>query len=225
MCRARIFVMLVLLIWTDTAPVRAAGGTTVHLSAAAMIGEAEIGDARLSALFEAKRLCVKQVLCSDLLDSAKCVKHAEQLEALFLRDPSPYIGKLFIDNEEILDNWQRYQITVTASVLEDAMKVALVENSIEDTLSVCEKPTVMILVKERFETRLTGTRSVEAVLVNMLQKMEFSVIDPDQKQLNDLRKQVFSQIDGNLGPALQGVLGFKADYLVMGDAVVTSRAR
>jgi hypothetical protein len=222
MCHIKVLVMWILLILMDTALVRAMGGTTVQLDAAAMIGQAEIGQARLSAISEAKRLCVKQVLCSDLLDSAKCVKHAEQLEAVFLRDPSPYIGKLFIDNEEIVDNWERYQVTVTASVLEDAMKVALVENGIEDTLSVCEKPTVMILVKERFETRLTGTHSVETVLVHMFQKMGFSVIDPDQKQLNDLRKHVFSQIDGNLGPALQGALGFKADYLVMGEAVVTS---
>jgi hypothetical protein len=79
---------------------------------------------------------------------------------------------------------------VTASVREDAMRVALLENGVADVFSMVPTPTVMVLVSERFETEVTGTRVTEMELMNQLRKAGLKVIEPGQSKLIELRQQL-----------------------------------
>jgi len=218
----RISIAMILLSWTGISSVNAQEHTVVKLNAAVMIQGDDFDSARLAAIAEAKIQCVKKVLRSDVLETAEYRENAEKLETLFLNNPEPYIAQFTIENEEIIDDGQRYQVSVTARMLKSAMKVALVENGIGNVLSKEPMPSVMVLISERFETRVSGTRTAETRLVNLLQEKGFRVIDPGQKKLIDLRSRLFSAGSGNKEAALQAATSFKADYLIFGEAAVTS---
>ena len=219
---ARISIAMILLISAGISSVNAQQYAAVQLNAAAVIQGNDFDGARLAAIAEAKTQCVKKVMRSDLLAPSEYRENAEKLETLFLNDPEPYIAQFIIENEEIIDEGHRYQVSVTANMLKNAMKVALVENGIGNVLSKEPMPTVMVLISERFETRVSGTHTAETRLVNLLQEKGFKVIDPEQKKLIDLRNRLFSAGSGNKESALQAATSFKANYLIFGEAVVTS---
>ena len=218
----KIGIFLIILIWSGIVPVYAEDYIAVQVSAAAAIQGNDFDSTRLVAIAEAKKQCIKKALRSDLLAPAEYQKNAEKLESLFFNNPTPYVDQYFIENEEIIDDGQRYRVTVSANIRKNAMKVALIENKIGNVLSMTSKPSVMVMVRERFETRISGTRTVETILVNMLQEKGFRVVDPEQRKLIDLRNRLFYEGTGNMQAALQAAMSFKADYLVFGEAVVTS---
>jgi hypothetical protein len=215
-------IIVMLLAWIAAGIANAQEHTTIRITTASLINKDDMSGSRLAALKEAKELCIREVLCSNLLNQAECSENNEKLERLFLRDPEPYIASFFIENEEITEDWLKYQVTVTANLRSNAMKVALLENGIGNVFSVVQKPTVMILVRERFETRVSGTRTVEMKLVKMLRERGFTVIDPEQKKLIDLRNRLYSESLGGKEAVLAAEMGFKADYLIFGEAEVTS---
>jgi len=218
----RISIAIILLSWTGIGSVNAQEHTVVQLNAASVIQGDDFDGARLAAITEAKIQCVKKVLRSDVFEPGEYRENAEKIEKLFLNDPEPYIAQFTIENEEIIDEGQRYEVSVTAGMLKSAMKVALVENGVDDALSMEQMPTVMVLISERCETRVSGTRTAETRLVNLLQEKGFRVIDSGQKKLIDLRNRLFSAGSGNKEAALQAATSFKADYLIFGEAAVTS---
>jgi hypothetical protein len=215
-------IIVMLLAWIGAGPANAREYTTVRMTTASLIHKNDMSGSRLAALKDAKERCIREVLCSDLLNQAECNENNEKLENLFWRDPEPYIARFFIENEEITEDWEKYQVTVTADLRSNAMRVALLENSIGNVFSVVQKPTVMILVRERFETRVSGTRTVEMILAKMLREKGFKVIEPEQKKLIDLRNRLYSESIGGKEAVLTADMGFKADYLIFGEAEVTS---
>lgn len=213
---------VVLCVWMATGLGYAREHTSVQVRAAAEIRENNLDDSRSRALLEAKKQCIKDVLRSQILDPIKYSEHTQDLQNMFLDNPEPYIGRLAVENEEIIDDGQRYRVTVNADVRANAMSVALLEEGIGDVFTIGPKPTVMVLVRERFETRVSGTRMTETVLIKQLRDKGITVTDPEQKKLVDLRNRLFSQGTGDMDAALQSAMAFKADYLIFGEAVVTS---
>lgn len=206
----------------DSRLARADGQATVSVKAATVVVDNDLDAAREAAIAEARRRCVKTVLRSDLLSPKQCRQHTDVLDKLFLTDPDAYIARFEIRNEEIIDDGQRYQVSVSAKIRRNAMNVALLENGIGDIFAMVAKPTVMVLVLERLETRTRGTRATETVLVKLLREKGFKVIDPQQRKLIELRNGLFAEKTGGVQAALQIAMAFKADYLVHGTAEVTS---
>ncbi len=194
----------------------------VKTSAAAAIQANNLEAGRSAALAEAKARCVREVLRADLLGAEEFARHSAKLQETFLDHPAPYLARFDVENEEIIDEGQRYRVSVAARVRKAALSVALIENGIGDVLAVAPKPTVMVLVRERFETRASGTRMAELTLAKALQQHGFKVVDPEQKKLIDLRNRLFAEGTGEMRAALQSAMSFQADYLIFGEAAVSS---
>jgi hypothetical protein len=194
----------------------------IKLNTASVIKNNDFDASRIAAIAESRKRCIKKIIKGDLLPSSDFQKHLKKIEAEFIKDPDPYIARFDIENEEIIDDGQRYQVSVAAKVRKNAVQLALIEKNIVDVFSIEPKPTVMVLVRERFETRATGTRTVETEMIKLFQEKGFKVIDPEQKKLVDMRNRLFSQGTGDIRAALQAAMSFKADYLVFGEAAVTS---
>jgi len=212
----------VLLAWLTTGLAPAQEYALVRAKAAEVIRANDLDASRLAAVAEAKRCCLKDVLSVELLGPANYQKHAQVLQTVFLEKPDPYLARFDIENEEIIDDGQRYQVTVAAKVRKSSVNAALAEKGIRDASEGALQPTVMVLVRERFETRVSGTRTAETLLINDLQAAGFKVVDPEQKKLIDLRNKLYAEATGNLQGALQTALSFNADYLIFGEVVVTS---
>jgi hypothetical protein len=219
---ARINIAIILLMWTGISSANAQENIVVQVNAASVIQGDDFEGARLAAIEKAKKQCVEKVILSDLLSPSEYRENTEKIEKLILNKSEPYIAQFTIENEEIIDEGKRYEISVNTNILKDAVKIALVENRIVNMLSKEPMPTVMILISERFETRVSGTRTAETILINLLQEKGFKVIDPYQKKLIDLRNRLYAAGSGNEEAALQAATNFKANYVIIGEAAVTS---
>ncbi|MCP4625681.1 MAG: hypothetical protein GY850_19505 [bacterium] len=218
----RISIAALLLLRVGSGIANAQEYTAVKMSVASIISGSDLDMSRLAAIAETKKRCVKKVLRSDILGPAEYKKHSKVLDELILNDPDPYVADFIIENEEIIDDGQRYRVSATAKVRKNAINAVVVEEGIGDIFKMGPKPTVMVLIRERFETRVAGTRTAETELIKIFQAKGFKVIDPEQKKLVDLRNRLFGEGTGNMEAALQAAMSFKADYLVLGEAAVTS---
>lgn len=193
-------------------------------SAAEVIKNNNLDASREAALAEAKMRCLKEVLKKDILKPDDYQKNQEMLEKTILANPDAFLARSDVENEEIIDDGQRYSVQVSARVRKGAINAALLEQGIGDPLALVPKPTVMVLIRERFETRVSGTRACETTVINLLQDKGFTVIDPEQKKVLDLRNQLYAQGSGDMSALLQTAMSFNADYLIQGDATVSSSA-
>lgn len=90
------------------------------------------------------------------------------------------------------------------------------------TRAPASQPTLLVLVRERFEERGSGTRAAETRLIRCLRDKGFEVADPDQKKLLDLRNRLLAETSGDVQGATRAVTDLNADYLLVGEAAVTS---
>jgi len=206
--------------------VAAAGGpVAVSVRATAPITSNALDAARSSAIAKARRQCLEEILRARVRSAAEFQKHAAVLERAFLADPEPYLADFVVENHEIVDGGSNYAVKATATVRADALTLALLENGVTDLFrALSPPPTVMVLVKERFETRVTGTRAAEAALNKLLQQKELRVIEPEQKKLVELRDRVAAEAALDVTNAARAALGLPADFLILADAAITSSA-
>jgi hypothetical protein len=205
----------------EALPVHAQEIALVRATAATTIANNDLEGARQAAVAEARQRALREALRS-ILGPEEFQKQLPQLKAVLLDKPEAYLAALQIENEEIVDDGQRYQVSARADVRKNALTAALVEQRIVDPLSAAPKPSVMALIRERFETRVSGTRVTEITILKALEKRGFKIIDPEQKKLIDLRNRLFAEGTGNLQAALQSAMAFQADYLIFGEAAVGS---
>jgi hypothetical protein len=198
---------------------------SLSIRATAPITSNALDAARASAIAKAERQSLEEFLRARLLSAAEYQKHAATLERVLLANPQPYLASFLVENHEIAEEGKIYAIKATATVRANTLTLALLENGIGDVFSARQpRPTMIALVKERFETRVTGTGAAEATLVKLLQQRGIRVLDPEQTKLIELRKRVAAEGRMDITNAAQAALGFQAEYLVLGAAAVTSSA-
>lgn len=208
-----------------TAAAAAAGLVAVSVQVSVPIFTNSLDVARSNAVELARRRCLEQTLRTRLPSLPESSGRAAPLERLLLTDPSPYLAAFVVENHDLVNAGSNYAVSATASVRADALTLALLEAGVIDAFRArSAPPTVMVLVKERFETRVTGTRASEAALQKLLQQKALRVIEPQQKKLLELRDHVAAEATLDVTNAARAALDLQADYLVLGEAAVTSSA-
>lgn len=197
----------------------------VKVRATVPIGENSLDMARSNAVELARRRCVEEALRSRFRSPAEFAKQTVLLERAFLTDPQPYLAEFVVEDHALVEGGAQYAVRATGKVRSGALALAMVEYGVTDVFqALASPPTLMVLVKERFETRVAGTRAAEAALVRLLRAKDLRVIDPEQSKLLELRERLAAEGAMDITNAARATLGFRADYLILGDAAVTSSA-
>jgi hypothetical protein len=186
------------------------------------IERGDLETSRQNALVSARRESVKSALSTKVMDLATYRQSADAIERSILQKPDAFVARCQVDSEDVLDDGQNYRMAVVAEVRQAALKSALVEAGIVEPLSLADKPKVMVLIKERFDSRVSGTRYCETQLARQLQQKGFKVVDADQKKLLEQRERAFAEASGDRGALMQSAMAFPADYLLVGEVAITS---
>lgn len=196
--------------------------TEYSARASAAISRNDFDAARLAAVTEVRKACVLEALRRNSSLSSALGEKAAAVAQELQESHDAFLDAIRIENEEIVDGGRRYQIRAVGSVRMGAIRAVLLEKGLLDVFGAIRKPTVMVLVAERFQLRATGTRMTETKLIEMFRERGIDVIDPEQKKVLDLRNRLFAESEGDMQAALQAVTSFNADYLLWGEAAVTS---
>lgn len=219
MRKSLFFLLIAFLLWFMAGPVRAEEYAQIRLAASAPIVGGDLDASRDAAVTEVRRAIVMSALKKKLSPS---LQDSEVVKTVFMRNPEPYIARFAIENEEIGPDGKQYEVKATADVREDSVTATLIEKGLCDIFAAEPIPTVMVLVAERFETRVAGTRTTEAALIKILQEKGLKVVDAEQRKALDMRNKVFAEAAGDMVAAVQAATSFAADYLLYGQASVTS---
>jgi len=184
----------------------------------------DLDTSRQTALVHARRECVKTALNTKVLDPAAYAQNAAAIEQNLLQSPDAYVARCQVDSEDVVDDGENYRLTAVADVRAASLKAALVEQGFIEPVALADKPRVLVLIRERFDTRITGTRYCETQLARDLQQKGFKVVDADQKQILELRERTFAEVTGDRVALLKSATDFPADYLLVGEVAVTSSA-
>lgn len=208
--------------WVGSVAGQEGDAVQVEVVAEVVIEEGNLDVAREEALSEAKKRCIAKVLSSHILSVAEYRRNAFQLRTLFIEKPDPYIAHEIIEEEAVIDDGAKYQVRLSALVRADAIRVGLLESGITGFTPSGPRPSIMVLMQERFDTRVSGTGLTTSEITSVLTERGIKVVDPEQKQLIDLRSLLMHQGSSEASKAVQAAAGFKSDYLLLGKAVVTS---
>ncbi|HPO11915.1 MAG TPA: hypothetical protein PLI09_00605 [Candidatus Hydrogenedentes bacterium] len=207
-------------VWAFSTPtIYAEEFAEIKMAAAAPIADGNLDASREAAISEARKKIMLEVLKKRVPPDQQ---GSNAVSEAFLKNPDPYFARFAIENEEIAEGGKQYIIKAAADVRQDSVDATLVEKGLCDVFSAEPKPTVMILVSERFETRVTGTRTAETALAKAFQDKGLKVVDPEQRKLLDLRNKLFAESSGDMAAALQAATSFAADYLLYGQTAITS---